>query len=146
MIRLSSLRIFMVDHAASSRSRTVLVFRCVLVFRLFEMASRLLHAQWCGHCKHLEPVFEELATTLKGKANMERPGLRNSYDNLWCLCVFVVCVVCCCLIVLCSVLYQISHRRVSANKIILPRPNYCKQKIQCFFFVFISCDFLCVCV
>jgi len=30
------------------------------------------YAPWCGHCKHLTPTYEQLATQLKGKVNVAK--------------------------------------------------------------------------
>jgi protein disulfide-isomerase-like protein len=38
------------------------------------------YAPWCGHCKHLQPVWEELATELKGVANVAKVDVTGNRD------------------------------------------------------------------
>jgi len=38
------------------------------------------YAPWCGHCKTLAPIFEEVATRLKDKVNVAKVDVTGSRD------------------------------------------------------------------
>jgi thioredoxin-like negative regulator of GroEL len=38
------------------------------------------YAPWCGHCKKLEPIWEEVADELKGVINVARVDVMASRD------------------------------------------------------------------
>ena len=38
------------------------------------------YAPWCGHCKTLAPVYEEVATKLKGKVNVAKVDVTANRD------------------------------------------------------------------
>ena len=38
------------------------------------------YAPWCGHCKTLAPIYEEVATKLKGRVNVAKIDVTGSRD------------------------------------------------------------------
>mmetsp|Transcript_12450 Transcript_12450/g.18828 ORF Transcript_12450/g.18828 Transcript_12450/m.18828 type:complete len:136 (-) Transcript_12450:91-498(-) len=38
------------------------------------------YAPWCGHCKKLQPIWEELATNVKGSINVAKVDVTDNRD------------------------------------------------------------------
>jgi len=74
---LSIFAIFIVTVSADS---DVVVLTDANFAQLTKEGNWLLefYAPWCGHCKHLEPIYEEVATALKGKVHV---GKVDCTDN-----------------------------------------------------------------
>ncbi|CAE7675426.1 unnamed protein product [Symbiodinium microadriaticum] len=76
------------DEETSSKASNVVV----LTSANFEMETQAstgsttgdwiveFYAPWCGHCKRLQPVWEELATELKGIANVGKVDVTGNRD------------------------------------------------------------------